>query len=382
MSLIFKALKKLKEQPDADNQDPSPQKERYVYSFRKLMLSPVLIAALLGVLVVVGFGFYYVNLPVGKPPAKLIATKAISPSSASVPDKTTSDNGGTYMAKAAPDNLEPDDPAEMPAAVGDKADENVDMPESQPPSGSKESVVSMQRTKADQESEIQIPDQQSHFMPRTPAPEGTATQASNTPSPKPSKAPPPDPERPATPQMEVAAADADRKIQKSRPVPKAQSALTKAADKPSSKAYTAKTDHQKAASSNQKSTRAKVLRNKKAKQVRITRLVTRIEKQMHLYEDEETWRLIGELEALKGSENTYVLKLKAYWHLRRDEFDAAVVLLNKVLQKNAEDLEAGINMAVAEMKTNQFAAAEERLDKLREVYPENSLIPEMLHKLR
>ncbi len=54
------------------------------------------------------------------------------------------------------------------------------------------------------------------------------------------------------------------------------------------------------------------------------------------------------------------------------------VLLNKVLQNDAEDLEAGINMAVTEMKTNQLEAAQQRLAKLREVYPDNTLIPELL----
>ena len=119
-----------------------------------------------------------------------------------------------------------------------------------------------------------------------------------------------------------------------------------------------------------------------AKQAEIARLVTRIHAGMDRGEHQLVQDLMMQLAALKGPENAYVLKMKAYWHLRNEEYPAAVTLLDRVLAQDADDLEAGINMAIAEIKTHQYQAARRRLGKLRETYPDNSKLAELIAKLR
>jgi hypothetical protein len=126
----------------------------------------------------------------------------------------------------------------------------------------------------------------------------------------------------------------------------------------------------------------RLLRHRINEQAEITRLVTKIQVAMARGNDPQVEQLLEELARIKGSDHAYVLKLKAYWHLRKEEYAAASDLLAKVLARDAEDLEAGINMAVVEIKTGRGQAAYKRLTVLRRVYPENVLIAELLQKLR
>ena len=133
---------------------------------------------------------------------------------------------------------------------------------------------------------------------------------------------------------------------------------------------------------NDLSSQARHIQTKIDRQARITRLVARIYAQMDRGEKEHVQKLMDELAGLKGHQHGYVLKLKAYWHLSNDEYSLAIAVLEEVLARDKGDLEAGINMAIAEMKTHQYKAAHERLTDLRKAYPDNSLIPELMQKIR
>jgi hypothetical protein len=365
MSLIFKALKKLKDQTPADHQDQSPKKERYVYSFRKLMLSPMLVTAVVLLLVVVGFTFFYFTKPTADrvtPPPIRKPPQAMVPASDSPPA-----SGGTYMAKTVPPGISATDESlerdQSVPAVSEDTPMGIPSPAEQSASQAR-NLPAHTGDRPDSHRTSSV----SQYLPRETNPEDIVPQVSAKPSSarlaasaSQAKGVRTDlPETGAPPAQSTPSVDAP----KPQEIKKPKGARTKASVAPS-----------------RKQRHKDILRSKSAQQAHITRLVARIKTNMHLYEEAETKRLIDELEDLKGSENAYVLKLRAYWHLRRDEVDAAVILLNRVLQRDAKDLEAGINMAVAEMKTNQFEAAQARLAKLREVYPENSLIPEMLQKL-
>jgi len=95
----------------------------------------------------------------------------------------------------------------------------------------------------------------------------------------------------------------------------------------------------------------------------------------------QTEDLLEQLAALKGSDNGYVLKLKAYWLMQQDNYQPAMTLLKKVLKRNENDLEAGINMAILEIKTNRIQQANKRLAGLQETYPEDVRIAEILNQL-
>jgi hypothetical protein len=118
------------------------------------------------------------------------------------------------------------------------------------------------------------------------------------------------------------------------------------------------------------------------KTVRITRMVSKIQRAMLSEDNTQVETLIDELVSIKGEKNVYISKLKAYWHLRQEDYEAAATVLNSVLQKNENDFEAGVNMAVLEIRTHQLDQARSRLQRLRQVYQDNTLIPALLIKTR
>jgi len=114
----------------------------------------------------------------------------------------------------------------------------------------------------------------------------------------------------------------------------------------------------------------------------ISRLIADLQTAIATGNSKRTDELFEQLVTLKGNQNSYVLKLKAYWYMQQGDYHTAVMLLKNVLDHNPDDLEAGINMAILEIKTNRLSAADERLTKLREIYPDDTRIPEILARLK
>ncbi|MCD4722037.1 MAG: tetratricopeptide repeat protein [Desulfobacula sp.] len=118
------------------------------------------------------------------------------------------------------------------------------------------------------------------------------------------------------------------------------------------------------------------------KSLKISKLVDRIHRSIKAGNIGLTEKFLTELETLKGKDNTYVFKLRAFWYLSRQDYGSATRFLKKVLDKNERDLEAGINMAIVEIKTKEFQKAGERLKRLKEIYPENTAISVLIDKLK
>ena len=117
------------------------------------------------------------------------------------------------------------------------------------------------------------------------------------------------------------------------------------------------------------------------KNEKIARLVADIRWEMG-NGNKRTEKYLDELTLLKGQNNSYVLKLKAVWHIHNKEFERAKDLLKIVLTENELDQEAGINMAIIEINTQQMDNAYQRLSKLQTVYPENIRIVEIMQDLK
>jgi Flp pilus assembly protein TadD len=66
--------------------------------------------------------------------------------------------------------------------------------------------------------------------------------------------------------------------------------------------------------------------------------------------------------------------------MRQRDYASAASLLTRVLEKEKDDLEAGINMAIVEIKTHRLDEARKRLAGLREIYQANTLIPELIRE--
>lgn len=113
----------------------------------------------------------------------------------------------------------------------------------------------------------------------------------------------------------------------------------------------------------------------------VIRLVSRIERALALEDMAGAGALIDELAALKGTQDSYVLKLRAFWHMRQGDFDKASPLLLQVLERRPNDLEAGINMAIADINRGRFTSAKERLVELRERYPAHETVSKLIGQI-
>lgn len=127
----------------------------------------------------------------------------------------------------------------------------------------------------------------------------------------------------------------------------------------------------------------KVHRENVARSLKVSRLITRIRQSMTLNGGGgDTEMMLHQLETIKGKDNPYVLKLRAFWCIEKGEYDLALPLLEQVAEKNEKDLEAGLNLAVLEIKTNRLQAARLRLTRLSQIYPESNQVVEMLHQVK
>ncbi len=113
----------------------------------------------------------------------------------------------------------------------------------------------------------------------------------------------------------------------------------------------------------------------------IIRLVAKINKSIRHGTAVNTENLLDQLAVLKGTDDRYVLKLRAYWSLQNNDNESATSYLTKVLEKNSEDLEAGINMAIIDINSHRPQMARIRLQELEKIYPDNLLIADLMRKL-
>jgi tetratricopeptide (TPR) repeat protein len=119
------------------------------------------------------------------------------------------------------------------------------------------------------------------------------------------------------------------------------------------------------------------------KSARIARLVRQIEMALAgSTEAGDPSALLDQLARLKGEHHPYVAKLRAYYNFQRGNMALAQTDLHKVIAAHPDDLEAGINLAIIEIQDQQYDKAMARLKALRQVYPENERIADLIKRLR
>jgi hypothetical protein len=126
----------------------------------------------------------------------------------------------------------------------------------------------------------------------------------------------------------------------------------------------------------------KVFLSNAKKNAKMARLIADIRNEMDRGNKGRIETLFEELAMIKGQNNSYVLKLKAVWHIRNQEYKDAASLLGTVLSRNGLDLEAGLNMAIVEINTGKEQTAYRRLEDLQKSYPDNIRLAEILQDLR
>lgn len=92
--------------------------------------------------------------------------------------------------------------------------------------------------------------------------------------------------------------------------------------------------------------------------------------------------LLQALESIRGGQDALALKLKAYLYMTRKEYAEAEAVLASVLEKDAYDLDAGVNMALVEYLTGRTGTARSRLARLEERYPGHPKLAQVKAQLK
>jgi predicted Zn-dependent protease len=93
-------------------------------------------------------------------------------------------------------------------------------------------------------------------------------------------------------------------------------------------------------------------------------------------------KLLDEVAQVKGADHPFVLKLRGYWLIKQERWESASELLTRVTAREPDDLEAGINLSMIEMRRDDRDAALVRLSRLRQTYPDNAQVCDLLRRLQ
>jgi len=74
--------------------------------------------------------------------------------------------------------------------------------------------------------------------------------------------------------------------------------------------------------------------------------------------------------------------MEAYWALAMGRDAEAEGLLREIVSRHPDDLEAGVNLTVLDLRYGRLEAARKRTDYLLGVYPEEPKVQELLSYLR
>lgn len=128
--------------------------------------------------------------------------------------------------------------------------------------------------------------------------------------------------------------------------------------------------------------RQRQTKEKRAKKIaQIANLSTALEDAVRKNDLEQIDQVLKKLSKKTDRNSAYFLKLLAFQKIRKKQYTQAKYLLDKVLSRNDTDLEAGLNMAIIEIRQEQFSKAKKRLVRLREIYPSQETIEQLLSQL-
>lgn len=125
-----------------------------------------------------------------------------------------------------------------------------------------------------------------------------------------------------------------------------------------------------------------MMKNKKNKEVsKMVTLSTELENAVLRNDTARIDQLLEELFKGKTPSQPYILKLMAYKQIQQKNYENAKRYLQSILLKDKTDFEAGINMAIIEIRQQQIPLAKKRLIELREWYPSQVIIDNLLNQL-
>jgi hypothetical protein len=128
-------------------------------------------------------------------------------------------------------------------------------------------------------------------------------------------------------------------------------------------------------------TRQRAQTESRERRRRIERLASDLTRAAHAGDESESERLLRAMEGIAGGNSSYVLNMRAYVELLRGEYTAVETLLAVVLARDETDVDAGLNMAIAESRTGRLSQARERLARLVLEHPEDDRVDTLLRSL-
>ncbi len=349
MSLIFKALKKLKSSPPqkSEGNEDLLLKSTNVYSFQKIFFSPLVIIMLFITGLFVYYGFQFLLSFLHQPPQASVSSLA---GSGQLQNAMPS-----YQENKAQKNTEkleiPTHPENIPAA------ERLDIRKQQPTA----SYPETNPTAAPIESEHQI-----KYIKKNSDSSVTSTRM-------------PDEEDLEKPQPDNPPAALLQNLKNGFPVSVNPKQYEPWEEKPEygpngSSILSGNTEQ------NQKQSMEEIIvQTKIEKSRKVASLISDIEESLQAKDYRETEQLIQKLTDLTHKDNPYLLKIKSFFFIKTGKNNQAAEILQKILATDQNDLEANINMAIIEIKNGKIEDAHFRLVNLAKIYPENSTIQDLIH---
>ena len=95
----------------------------------------------------------------------------------------------------------------------------------------------------------------------------------------------------------------------------------------------------------------------------------------------EVKRLMDRLEGAMGRHSPFLIKMKAYWQLKLKNYKEVKRLLSAYIINHPDDLEAGLNLSMAEIQLNENDKARMHLRALQIHHPDHSKIKALLSAL-
>ncbi|MCG6872535.1 MAG: tetratricopeptide repeat protein [Gammaproteobacteria bacterium] len=114
----------------------------------------------------------------------------------------------------------------------------------------------------------------------------------------------------------------------------------------------------------------------------ISRLTAALTRAVQAKDEIATPLLLEELAAAAGPDSNYLLNMRAFVAMAHERYDEVETLLVRVLARDENNLNASLNLAVAESRTGRVEQARERLENLALAYPHDDRIPRLMGSLR
>ncbi len=124
------------------------------------------------------------------------------------------------------------------------------------------------------------------------------------------------------------------------------------------------------------------IKNSQAEKIsKMADLSSSLEEAVRQNDSDRIAQLLEKLSDAADKQSAYYLKLLAYQAMTKQNYSQARTLLNTVIENDPADLEAGLNMAIIEIKESDVARAEKRLLQLKSLYPSHPLVEQLLNQL-